>query len=166
MRILRNYGVFQFCYIVNFLITLFILLIGLFRLHNNWYVDDSSVMFFIICFIISSLYGALDWFSYKLLQSIQRQTFQSKKVKSRADTIKNLCLFITVLFSIGAVGLIIDTLFYNEFHSLSITSIITTFLFLLFIGTSFYLCISYSFLEKEYEADFTKRIDSFGEEEY
>jgi hypothetical protein len=160
---MKNYKLFQICYTLNFFSCLLIVIIDAYALITNWNSKDSRVTVFIIILIVTFLFGIFDWFCHKLMHSIKTNTLLSKRMNSVGENLKNTCLVINVLFGIGLVGFIINTVLDHPLIYLNIKRYFVEYCFIGFMLMSFYLCVAYWLILKHHNINFENSIENIGE---
>jgi hypothetical protein len=96
------------------------------------------------------------------MRSVKTNTLLSKTIDSAGENFKNICLLINVLFWIGFVGLIIDSMLDNPLKYFNIREYFVGYYFIGFMLTSFYLCIAYWLILKHHNANFENSIEDIG----
>ena len=159
---MKNYKFYQICYTVNFIIFLIIICI---RAYIEFIKSDftmSALPSFIIVFIILSLFSIFDWFCHQLLHSIKNDIPLSDISISRGTNYKNICLLISVLFSLAMILKIKSSVFEVNSWLFNIREYYLWYCFFSVFITTLYLCIGYGSMLKHQRISLTKTIEKIG----
>ena len=82
----------------KFFSCVFIIIVDVLAIVTYWNTKGPGKTFFIIIYILASLFGLFDWRCHQLMQSIKSNTLLSKKITSAGENLKNACLVVNIFF--------------------------------------------------------------------
>ena len=150
---MKNYKLFQICYILNFMFCLLLLGIILYRFIHNLNGDNPYLLLWSFVFITVLL--IFDWLCYHLLKRIKTGLLVSSKKRIIGLTFNIISSISSIICFLGALTLISNII--EQGKSLyNFNEFIFVFSFLGLSITSIYLCIAYWILRKQLNPNFTR----------